>query len=67
MSTLIGTKQLGLLRELLPGAAHVAVLADPNWPLTERYISEVQAAASAIGQQIEVLDVRSDREIEAAF
>src|SRR4051812_7115991 len=58
MSTLIGTKQLGVLRELLPGAAHVAVLADPRWPLTER---------SAIGQQIEVLDVSSDLEIEAAF
>ena len=67
MSTLIGTKQLGLLRELLPGAAHVAVLADPNWPLTERYVSEVRAAASAVGQQIEVLDVRSDPEIETAF
>jgi putative ABC transport system substrate-binding protein len=67
MSTLIGTKQLGLLRELLPGAAHVAVLADPNWPLTERYVSEVRAAASAIGQQIEVLDVSGDREIETAF
>ena len=67
MSTLIGTKQLGLLRELLPGAAHVAMLADPNWPLTERYVSEVRAAASAIGQQIEVLDVESDREIETAF
>ncbi len=67
MSTLIGTKQLGVLRELLPGAAHVGVLADPNWPLTERYVSEVQAAASAVGQQIEVLDVSSDREIEAAF
>jgi putative tryptophan/tyrosine transport system substrate-binding protein len=67
MSTLIGTKQLGLLRELLPGAAHVAVLSDPNWPLTERYVSEVRAAASAVGQQIEVLDVSSDREIETAF
>jgi ABC-type uncharacterized transport system substrate-binding protein len=67
MSTLIGTKQLGLLRELLPGAVHVAVLSDPNWPLTERYVSEVRAAASAVGQQIEVLDVSSDREIETAF
>ena len=67
MSTLIGTKQLGLLRELLPGAAHVAVLADPNWPLTERYVSEVRAAASAMKLQIEVLNVSSDREIETAF
>jgi putative ABC transport system substrate-binding protein len=60
-------KQLGLLRELRPGAARSAVLADPKFPTTERVVSEVRAAASAIGQQIEVLYVSSDREIETAF
>jgi putative ABC transport system substrate-binding protein len=63
----LGAKQLGLLRDLRPGAARIAVLVDPRWPLTERFVSEVRAAASAIGQQIEVLDVSSDREIETAF
>jgi putative ABC transport system substrate-binding protein len=63
----LGAKQLGLLRELRPGAARIAVLADPKFPTTERFVSEVRAAASAIGQQIEVLYVRSDREIETAF
>jgi putative ABC transport system substrate-binding protein len=67
MSTLIGTKQLGLLRELLPGAAHIAMLADPNWPLTAQYVSEVRAAASATKLQLELLNVSSDREIETAF
>ena len=43
------------------------MLVDPKWPLTERFASEVRAAASAIGQQIEVLYVGSDREIETAF
>src|SRR5262245_35878586 len=41
----LGTKQLGLLRELRPGAARVGVLVDARWPLTERFVSEVQAAA----------------------
>ena len=63
----LGAKQLGLLRELRPGAARIAVLVDPKLPLTERFVSEVRAAASAIGQQIVVLDVSSDREIETAF
>jgi putative ABC transport system substrate-binding protein len=63
----LGAKQLGLLRELRPGAARIAVLADPKFPTTERFVSEVRAAASAIGQQIEVLYVSSDREIETAF
>jgi putative ABC transport system substrate-binding protein len=51
----LAAKQLGLLRELRPGIARVAVLVDANWPLTEAFVSEVQAAASAIGQQVEVL------------
>jgi ABC transporter substrate binding protein len=63
----LGSKQLGLLRELRPGAARIAVLVDPKWPLTEHFVSELRAAALAVGQQLIVLDVRSDREIETAF
>ena len=63
----LGAKQLGLLRELRPGAARIAVLVDPKWPITEPFVSQVRAAASAMGQQIEVLYVSSDREIESAF
>jgi putative tryptophan/tyrosine transport system substrate-binding protein len=43
------------------------VLVDSKFPTTERFVSDVRAAASAIGQQIEVLYVSSDREIETAF
>jgi putative ABC transport system substrate-binding protein len=43
------------------------VLADPKFPGTERVVSEARAAASAMGQQIEVFYVSSDREIETAF
>jgi putative ABC transport system substrate-binding protein len=63
----LGTKQLGLLRELRPGAARIALLVDPKWPLTERFVSEVRAAALTIGQQIEVLNASSGREIDTAF
>jgi putative tryptophan/tyrosine transport system substrate-binding protein len=63
----LGAKQLGVLRELRPGAARIAMLADPKWPLTEPFVSQVRAAASTMGQQIEVLYVSSDREIETAF
>jgi putative tryptophan/tyrosine transport system substrate-binding protein len=61
----LAAKLLGLVRELRPGAVRIAMLADPKCPTTERAVSEVLAAASAIGQQIEVL--YSDGEIEAAF
>jgi putative tryptophan/tyrosine transport system substrate-binding protein len=63
----LGTKHLGLLRELRPGAARIAVLVDPKSPTTEAFVSQVRAAASVMGQQIEVLYVSSDREIETAL
>jgi putative ABC transport system substrate-binding protein len=67
MSLELGAKQLGLLRELRPGAAPIGVLVDPKFPTTERFVSELRAAASAVRQQLIVLDVSSDREIETAF
>ena len=67
ISVELGAKQLGLLRELRPGAARIAMLVDPKWPLTQPFVSQVRVAASAMGQQIEVLDASSDREIETAF
>jgi putative tryptophan/tyrosine transport system substrate-binding protein len=63
----LGSKQLGLLRDLRPGTARIAVLVDPKWPLTERFVSEVRAAALVVEQQIEVLYVSTGREIETAF
>ena len=43
------------------------MLADPKFPTTERFVSQVRAAASAIGQQIEVLYASTGHEIETAF
>jgi len=63
----LGAKQLGLLRELRRGAARIAVLVDPRWPTTERFLSELRAAALAVGQQLIILDVSSDYQIETAF
>ena len=39
----LGAKQLGLLHELQPGAVRVAVLVDPNYPLTESFVSDIRA------------------------
>ena len=67
VSAEVGAKQLGLLRELQPSVARIAVVLDPKWPITEPFVSQVRAAASAMGQQIDVLYVSSGREIETAF
>jgi putative tryptophan/tyrosine transport system substrate-binding protein len=67
ISAELGAKQLGLLRELRPGAARIAVLVDPKWPITERFVSELRAAALAVEQQIEVLHVSTGRDIDTVF
>jgi putative tryptophan/tyrosine transport system substrate-binding protein len=63
----LGAKQLGLLHELQPGAVRVGVLVDPNFPVTASFISDVQAAASSIRKQIEVLEAPTGRHIDTAF
>src|SRR5262249_51859231 len=47
----LGAKILGLLHELQPGAVRVGVLVDPNFALTQSFVSDVQAAALSIGKQ----------------
>jgi len=63
----LGSKQVGLLRELLPAAARVGLLVNPTSPLTEPTTKDVTAAASAIGLKIDIVPARDSREIEAAF
>jgi putative ABC transport system substrate-binding protein len=63
----LGSKQLGLLRELVPAAARVGLLVNPTSPPTQSVTSDVTAAASAIGLQIEIVQASDSREIEAAF
>jgi putative ABC transport system substrate-binding protein len=59
-------KRLELLREMVPGAARVAVLVNPASPAT-RTLREVEAAARAMGLQLQVLNASTSREIDAAF
>jgi ABC-type uncharacterized transport system substrate-binding protein len=61
-------KRLELLRELVPGAARVAVLVNPtNAANTETTLRDVELAARTIGLQIQVLNASTSREIDAAF
>ena len=63
----LGAKRLELPRQIVPKATTIAVLVNPNNPEAVSERSDVQAAALAIGQQLLVLDVSSDRDIEPAF
>jgi putative ABC transport system substrate-binding protein len=62
------TKRLQLLRELIPGAARVAVLVNPtNTVNTDTTLKDVQAAAGPVGLQIRVFGASTISEINAAF
>jgi putative ABC transport system substrate-binding protein len=64
----LGAKRLGLLHELLPGAARFGVLVNPDNPFfTESFVTELQTAASAIGREIEVVTASTNSDIDAAF
>jgi putative tryptophan/tyrosine transport system substrate-binding protein len=67
MNAELGTKRLGLLHELLPRAERFAVLLNPNNRNSDALTRDLQATASAIGKQIEVLTATNIREIDAAF
>lgn len=66
ISGTVGAKRLSLLRQLVPKATIVAMLAYPGIPETESEKAEIGAAAQAVGQQIRLVEIRSSSEIESA-
>jgi putative tryptophan/tyrosine transport system substrate-binding protein len=62
-----GTKLLGLLLELLPGAMRIAALVDPKWPITEPFAADIRAAATAIRKSIDVLPASTGGDIDTVF
>jgi ABC-type uncharacterized transport system substrate-binding protein len=67
-TTEVSAKRFELLRELVPGAARVAVLVNPAIAATAAStVSDVEAAARDTGLQIRVLNASNSREIDVAF
>src|SRR5262249_40889167 len=65
--SVLAGKRLELLHQLVPKATTVAVLVNPNTPVTEAERRDVLAAAEAIGLQLIVLDASSVGDIEIAY
>jgi putative ABC transport system substrate-binding protein len=63
----LGSKRLELLRQLVPTATLVAMLADPETPTSAVERGDVEAAAQSMGQRLTILDARNDGDIEGAF
>jgi putative ABC transport system substrate-binding protein len=60
-------KRLGLLRELVPAAALIAVLLNPTNANFQAQLGGVQEAARAAVQQLSILSASTERDIDTAF
>ena len=66
-SSALEAKRLGLLHELLPQATVIAALVDPNFLTTADQLEDLQNAARAVGKQLQVLRVSTEKELDDGF
>jgi putative ABC transport system substrate-binding protein len=67
LGSLVVTKQIGILRDMVTKLATIGVLGSGTNPMTPSIIREAQAAAQAAGLEAVVMDVKNDRDIDDAF
>jgi putative tryptophan/tyrosine transport system substrate-binding protein len=60
-------KRLELLKEVIPNLSRVAVLSNPANPIIPPLLRETEAAARALGLQLQVVEVRGPTEFDNAF
>jgi putative ABC transport system substrate-binding protein len=65
-TSVLEAKRLGLLRELVPTAATIAVLLNPN-NLVADQLKDLQEAARSLGLQLDVLNASTERDLDMAF
>jgi ABC-type uncharacterized transport system substrate-binding protein len=63
----VGSKRLELLHEIVPPAAMIVELVNPNNPNLETQLRNLQAAGHIVGRRIVALSARTQSEIDAAF
>jgi len=63
----LGAKRLELLRQLVPNAALIGMLVNPNYPDAESQAKDVKEAARTLGQQVHVVNADSEGDLNRAF
>jgi putative ABC transport system substrate-binding protein len=63
----IGTKQLGLLRELVPAAKAIALLVNPNTPGADFLPKDIEPAARSLGLELRLLNAGTERDLDDAL
>ena len=66
-TSIVETKRLGLLHELIPITQGIAVLINATSTLAETQTADLQAAVHSLGRQIEIVKAGSEQDFETAF
>jgi putative ABC transport system substrate-binding protein len=67
IASALEAKRLALVHELVPKSTMIAVLVNPEFPDTDSQLGALETAANNNGQQIYVLEARTERDLEAVF
>jgi putative ABC transport system substrate-binding protein len=67
VSSETAAKRLGLLLELIPANTVIGVLANPNNPVSEPQLRELQTAARSLGRELFVLNAAAESDLATAF
>jgi ABC-type uncharacterized transport system substrate-binding protein len=67
LSSDLAGKRLELLKQLVPRAARIAVLNDPENRSSEFILKGAESVAKSLGVVVQTVDVRGQKEFEAAF
>jgi putative ABC transport system substrate-binding protein len=63
----LSAKRLSLLKEAVPSASRVAVLANPDFKPTSTMLAQMQVASKPLAVELHVLEARQPQEVSAAF
>jgi putative ABC transport system substrate-binding protein len=67
ITSILASKRLDLLHQLVPQATTIGYLSDPRFQLSGGETSDVLAAAGALGRQVVIAEARSVDDFEPAF
>ena len=63
----LGAKQLDVLRQVIPSATEIGVLATPHDPGAQARLRDAEAAAASVRKRITVVNASNGEEIDRAF
>jgi putative ABC transport system substrate-binding protein len=66
-TTDLAGKRIELLREVVPGLRRLAILANPDNSYVATEVREVQAAARALGLEVDLFEIRQAQDIARVF